>query len=77
MKKIMIPNIAIREESKAKYFVYVVDDKNTVHKRNIEIDGQVVDNTLIKSGLNKGDKLIVNPDERIKDKVVLEQNNKK
>lgn len=76
-EKIMIPNIAIREESKAKYFVYVVDDKNTVHKRNIEIDGQVVDNTLIKSGLNKGDKLIVNPDERIKDKVVLKQNNKK
>ena len=70
VKNIIIPKIALQNEE-GKYFVYTLDDKNTIRKKIITIKNIVGDNIIVTSGLNVGEILVVTPDNRLRDGLVL------
>ncbi|REH83860.1 efflux RND transporter periplasmic adaptor subunit [Staphylococcus felis] len=57
-----IPKSALTKDDK----VFVVDDKNIAHKRTIQYDENNGD-IIIKKGLKANDKIIKNPDNKVKD----------
>ena len=70
VKNIIIPKIALQNEE-GKYFVYTLDDKNTIRKKIITIKNIVGDNIIVLSGLNPGEEIVLIPDNRLRDGLVL------
>ncbi|WP_314327069.1 efflux RND transporter periplasmic adaptor subunit [Fusobacterium pseudoperiodonticum] len=70
VKNIIIPKIALQNEE-GKYFVYTLDDKNTIRKKIITIKNIVGDNIIVLSGLNSGEEIVLTPDNRLRDGLVL------
>ena len=69
-KNIIIPKIALQNEE-GKYFVYTLDEKNTIKKKTITIKNIVGDNIIVLSGLNPGEEIVLTPDNRLRDGLVL------
>lgn len=55
-----------------KKFVFVVDDANTVAYRQIELGGTVDGMRIVESGLNPGDKIVVNGLQRVRAGTLVE-----
>ena len=70
VKNIIIPKIALQNEE-GKYFVYTLDEKNTIRKKTITIKNIVGDNIIVLSGLNPGEEIVLTPDNRLRDGLVL------
>ena len=70
VKNIIIPKIALQNEE-GKYFVYTLDEKNTIKKKTITIKNIVGDNIIVLSGLNSGEEIVLTPDNRLRDGLVL------
>ena len=70
VKNIIIPKIALQNEE-GKYFVYTLDEKNTIRKKIITIKNIVGDNIIVLSGLNPGEEIVLTPDNRLRDGLVL------
>ena len=70
VKNIIIPKIALQNEE-GKYFVYSLDEKNTIRKKIITIKNIVGDNIIVLSGLNPGEEIVLTPDNRLRDGLVL------
>lgn len=70
VKNIIIPKIALQNEE-GKYFVYILDEKNTIKKKTITIKNIVGDNIIVLSGLNPGEEIVLTPDNRLRDGLVL------
>ena len=70
VKNIIIPKIALQNEE-GKYFVYTLDEKNTIKKKIITIKNIVGDNIIVLSGLNPGEEIVLTPDNRLRDGLVL------
>ena len=69
-KNIVIPKIALQSEN-GKYFVFTIDTKNTVKRKEVTVKNIVGDNIIVTSGLNVGEILIITPDNRLSDGLVL------
>ena len=69
-KNIIIPKIALQSEN-GKYFVFTIDSKNTVKRKEVTVKNIVGDNIIVTSGLNVGEILIVTPDNRLSDGLEL------
>ncbi|OWP26578.1 efflux transporter periplasmic adaptor subunit [Fusobacterium polymorphum] len=69
-KNIIIPKIALQSED-GKYFVFTIDNKNTIKRKEVTVKNIVGDNIIITSGLNIGEILITTPDNRLSDGLVL------
>ncbi len=70
VKNIIIPKIALQNEE-GKYFVYTLDEKNTIRKKIITIKNIVGDNIIVLSGLNPGEEIVLTPDNKLRDGLVL------
>lgn len=69
-KNIVIPKISLQSEN-AKYFVFILEKNNIVKKKELTIKNIAGDNIIVTSGLNIGETLIINPDNRLNDGLVL------
>ena len=69
-KNIIIPKIALQSEN-GKYFVFTIDTKNTVKRKEVTVKNIVGDNIIVTSGLKVGEILIITPDNRLSDGLVL------
>ncbi len=69
-KNIIIPKIALQNEE-GKYFVYTIDDKNTIKKKVVTIKNIVGDNIAVLSGLSVGEEIVLTPDNRLRDGLIL------
>ena len=69
-KNIIIPKIALQSEN-GKYFVFTIDIKNTVKRKEVTVKNIVGDNIIVTSGLNVGEILIITPDNRLSDGLIL------
>ena len=69
-KNIIIPKIALQSEN-GKYFVFTIDSKNTVKRKEVTVKNIVGDNIIVTSGLNVGEILIITPDNRLSDGLIL------
>ena len=69
-KNIIIPKIALQSEN-GKYFVFTIDIKNTVKRKEVKVKNIVGDNIIVTSGLNIGEILITTPDNRLSDGLIL------
>ena len=69
-KNIIIPKIALQSEN-GKYFVFTIDSKNTVKRKEVTVKNIVGDNIIVTSGLNVGEILITTPDNRLSDGLIL------
>ncbi len=69
-KNIVIPKIALQNEE-GKYFVYTIDDKNTIKKKVVTIKNIVGDNIVVLSGLSAGEEIVLTPDNRLRDGLIL------
>ena len=69
-KNIIIPKIALQSEN-GKYFVFTIDIKNTIKRKEVTVKNIVGDNIIITSGLNVGEILVITPDNRLSDGLVL------
>jgi len=69
-KNIIIPKIALQSEN-GKYFVFTIDIKNTVKRKEVTVKNIVGDNIIVTSGLNIGEILITTPDNRLSDGLIL------
>lgn len=71
---ILVPQQAIGSDQNKK-FVYVVDDNNHVHYRSVEVGQEVGSQRIIQSGLQSGERVIVNGLQRIRpdDKVEVKE----
>lgn len=61
---IQIPQVST-SELQDKTFVYVVDNKNTVHRRSIKIEGKSNSNYIISEGLAVGDRILMSGFDKI------------
>lgn len=75
-KTIIVPKISLQFEE-GKYFIYAIDDKNIVSKKEVEIKNISGDNVIIEKGLKSEEKIIENPDIRLKNGVKLLENDTK
>jgi len=57
-ESILIPNKAVTEQL-GEYFAYVVGDSSKVAQRKVELGQQIGANVIVKSGLQPGDKIVV------------------
>ena len=69
-KNIIIPKIALQSEN-GKYFVFTIDTKNTVKRKEVTVKNIVGDKIVVTSGLNIGEILITTPDNRLSDGLIL------
>ena len=69
-KNIIIPKIALQSEN-GKYFVFTIDIKNIVKRKEVTVKNIVGDNIIVTSGLNIGEILITTPDNRLSDGLIL------
>ena len=73
-KNIIIPKIALQSEN-GKYFVFTIDTKNAVKRKEVTVKNIVGDNIIVTSGLNVGEILIITPDNRLSDGLILTEGN--
>lgn len=57
LTRIAVPQAAVLQDTDSRY-LYVVDEKNIAHRRNIETDGQKDNNWIIASGITKEEKFV-------------------
>jgi membrane fusion protein (multidrug efflux system) len=57
-ESILIPNKAVTEQL-GEYFTYVVGDSSKVTQRKVQLGQQIGGDVIVKSGLQPGDKLVV------------------
>ncbi len=69
-KVLTVPRNAVQFDKQG-YFVFVVDDKNTVHRTDIEIGTQTATRTQVNSGLKDGDRVVVQGLQKIHDGLVV------
>ena len=69
-KNIIIPKIALQSEN-GKYFVFTIDTKNMIKRKEVTVKNIVGDNIIVTSGLNIGEILITTPDNRLSDGLIL------
>ena len=69
-KNIIIPKIALQSEN-GKYFVFTIDIKNTIKRKEVTVKNIVGDNIIVTSELNVGEILIITPDNRLSDGLIL------
>lgn len=69
-KNIVVPKIALQSEN-GKYFVFTLDNNNTVKRKEVIVKNIAGDNIIIVSGLNIGETLIITPDNRLNDGLIL------
>ena len=69
-KNIIIPKIALQSEN-GKYFVFTIDIKNTIKRKEVTVKNIVGDSIIVTSGLNVGEILIITPDNRLSDGLIL------
>jgi len=63
---LLIPQKATYEIQDKKY-VFVVDDKNVVHSRNITIKGEMPDIYVVESGIGENDKIMLEGVQKVKE----------
>lgn len=63
---LMVPERAVGSEQGLKY-VYVVNDKNVVERRDVELDRVWQGKQIVRKGLQKNDRVIVNGIQRVRD----------
>lgn len=56
-EQMTIPFKAVTEQM-GEYFVYVIDQENTVHQRNVQLGTKVKDEIVIREGLKVGEKIV-------------------
>ncbi len=56
---LLVPMAAVKD-IQDRYFVYVIGEKNKISMKQIEIAGNTADAYLLKSGLNAGEKIVMN-----------------
>ncbi|MNS85127.1 Efflux pump periplasmic linker BepD precursor [compost metagenome] len=61
---IQIPQVST-SELQDKTFVYVVDNKNIVHRRSVKIEGKSNSNYIISEGLAVGDRILLSGFDKI------------
>ncbi|WP_170763673.1 efflux RND transporter periplasmic adaptor subunit [Ruegeria lacuscaerulensis] len=69
-KVLTVPRNAVQFDNQG-YFVFSVDDKSSVHRRNIEIGNQNATRTQVISGLAEGDRVVVQGLQKIHDGLVV------
>lgn len=69
--RMMISERAVGTDQDKK-FVFVVDDANTVTYRQVELGGTVDGMRIVESGLNAGDKIVVNGLQRVRPGTLVE-----
>lgn len=69
-KVLTVPRNAVQFDKQG-YFVFSVDDKNTVHRTDIEIGTQTATTTQVNSGLKAGDRVVVQGLQKIHDGLVV------
>lgn len=69
-KVLAVPRNAVQFDKKG-YFVFSVDDKDTVHRVDIEIGTQTATRTQVNSGLKDGDRVVVQGLQKIHDGLVV------
>ena len=69
-KNIIVPKIALLNEN-GEYFVYILNNKNAVERKVVEVKNIMGDNIIVTKGLVEKEKLILNPDARLKDGLIL------
>lgn len=63
---ILVPQRSIQRDAKGKASAYVVNAESKVERRNVEVNRTMGDSWVVSSGLNPGDKLIVEGLQRIR-----------
>lgn len=56
---IMLPITSVQKRSDGSYFVWIVDNDNKAHRCNISIGEVVGNNIVVESGLNEGNRVVV------------------
>ncbi|WP_051927527.1 efflux RND transporter periplasmic adaptor subunit [Ruegeria halocynthiae] len=69
-KVLTVPRNAVQFDKQG-YFVFSVDDKSTVHRKNIEIGTQSATRTEVSSGLTQGDRVVVQGLQKVHDGLVV------
>ncbi|MEM9435320.1 MAG: efflux RND transporter periplasmic adaptor subunit [Pseudomonadota bacterium] len=69
-KVLTVPRNAVQFDKQG-YFVFALDDKNTVHRTDIEIGTQTATRTQVNSGLKDGDRVVVQGLQKIHDGLVV------
>jgi len=64
--QLVIPYKAVTEQM-GEYYVYVVQEDNTVKQQNVLLGTQVGENIVVRSGLAEGSKIVVNGIQRLRD----------
>lgn len=65
-----VPRNAVQFDKQG-YFVFSVDDTNTVHRKDIEIGAQTATRTQVNTGLSEGDRVVVEGLQKIHDGLVV------
>ncbi len=68
---ILIPKRAVRE-LQTMYQVYVLNENNTIENRILEVSNTVDQSFMVKSGLEVGDRIIVEGFEKVKPGTTIE-----
>ncbi len=69
-KVLTVPRNAVQFDKKG-YFVFSVDDKDTVHRKDIEIGTQTATRTQITKGIKEGDVVVVQGLQKVHDGLVV------
>ena len=70
LKSTIIPYKAVTEQL-GEFFVYVATDSNKVTQRKVQLGKQIGSNVIVKTGLNKGDKIAVEGVQNLKEGSVI------
>ncbi|MES0863688.1 efflux RND transporter periplasmic adaptor subunit [Ruegeria sp. SCPT10] len=70
-KVLTVPRNAVQFDKQG-HFVFSVDDKNTVHRKDIEIGTQTATRAQVNSGLKDGDRVVVQGLQKIHDGLVVQ-----
>jgi multidrug efflux system membrane fusion protein len=70
-KRLMISERALGTDQDKK-FVFVVDDKNTVNYRQVQLGASVDGQRIVEKGLTAGDRIVVNGLQRVRPGVVVD-----
>lgn len=69
-ENIIIPKISLLRENE-KYYVFVLENKDTIVKKEIEVKNISGDNIIVLSGLKVDDEIVRTPDNKLKDGLKL------
>ncbi|MEB2786757.1 efflux RND transporter periplasmic adaptor subunit [Algoriphagus persicinus] len=65
-EQVVIPYRAVTEQM-GEYFVYVVQEDNTVKQQNVILGTQIGENIVVRSGVQEGTKIVVTGIQRLRD----------